>query len=103
MYLYLLFCIGTGTGKTLAFSLPVIEKLERIKNGDKYNPQVLILAPTRELANQVNKEISQLGGSNYRTVCIYGGSPYLPQGILLYFFLNNQTLIYINTNRICFT
>ncbi|KAI9296561.1 DEAD-domain-containing protein, partial [Neoconidiobolus thromboides FSU 785] len=68
----------TGTGKTLAFALPVIEKLERNKLRSR-TPRVLILAPTRELASQVEKEITKLVANSYSTLCIYGGSPYRPQ------------------------
>ncbi|KAJ9067093.1 hypothetical protein DSO57_1003006 [Entomophthora muscae] len=46
----------TGTGKTLAFSLPMIERMQRNPKSDRRRPRVLILAPTRELASQVEKE-----------------------------------------------
>jgi ATP-dependent RNA helicase DeaD len=60
----------TGTGKTAAFGLPLIEKL---KPGSRY-PQTLILAPTRELALQVAQEINSLKGSkNLQVAAVYGG------------------------------
>lgn len=60
----------TGTGKTAAFGLPMLEILE---GGSKY-PQALVLAPTRELAIQVAEEINSLKGrKKLRTVPIYGG------------------------------
>lgn len=60
----------TGTGKTAAFGLPLIELLrERSKN-----IQAIVLTPTRELAIQVAEEINSLKGSKkLRTVPIYGG------------------------------
>jgi len=60
----------TGTGKTAAFGLPLIEKL---KLGSRY-PQALILAPTRELALQVAQEINSLkGNKNLQIAAVYGG------------------------------
>eukprot|EP00242_Pyramimonas_sp_CCMP2087_P007416 CAMPEP_0198211166 /NCGR_PEP_ID=MMETSP1445-20131203/22662_1 /TAXON_ID=36898 /ORGANISM="Pyramimonas sp., Strain CCMP2087" /LENGTH=668 /DNA_ID=CAMNT_0043885377 /DNA_START=271 /DNA_END=2273 /DNA_ORIENTATION=- len=65
----------TGTGKTLAFSLPVIEKLlEQRANGERPGrlPKCVILAPTRELAKQVEREIAATSPS-LRQLCCYGG------------------------------
>ncbi|MCF7874120.1 MAG: DEAD/DEAH box helicase [Candidatus Omnitrophica bacterium] len=60
----------TGTGKTAAFGLPLVEK---ITNKIKV-PQAIILTPTRELAVQVAEEINSLKGSNFLEVAaIYGG------------------------------
>ncbi len=62
----------TGTGKTAAFGLPIIEKLE---NTDK-KVQAIILTPTRELALQVADELNSLKGSkNLKIVAMYGGQP----------------------------
>jgi ATP-dependent RNA helicase DeaD len=59
----------TGTGKTAAFSLPLLQKIRR--NGPI---QALILVPTRELAVQVTNEINKFGKyTGIRTVAIYGG------------------------------
>ncbi len=60
----------TGTGKTAAFGLPIIEKIkENVKN-----IQVLILAPTRELAIQISDELNSLkGNKRLHIVPIYGG------------------------------
>jgi ATP-dependent RNA helicase DeaD len=59
----------TGTGKTAAFGLPI---LQQIKPGGPV--QVLILAPTRELAVQVTDEINRLAKyTGIRAVTIYGG------------------------------
>ena len=62
----------TGTGKTAAFALPLIEKLHPCGK-----VQALILAPTRELVLQICAEIDSLKGENPMEVLpIYGGSPY---------------------------
>jgi len=60
----------TGTGKTAAFSIPLIELLSRSKQGS-----ALILTPTRELANQVMQVIIQLLGKNnsIKAACLIGG------------------------------
>jgi len=63
----------TGTGKTAAFAIPILEQLEET-NG-KPKPQALILAPTRELAVQVENEFRRLAPDHVRCVCLYGGKP----------------------------
>jgi len=63
----------TGSGKTLAFGLPIIEEIE---DGEVKS---LILTPTRELAKQVEDEISSAGDQDIETVTIYGGVSYEPQ------------------------
>ena len=63
----------TGSGKTLAFSLPIIEN---ISGGEV---KALVLTPTRELAKQVEDEISSAGDEDIDTVTIYGGVSYEPQ------------------------
>ncbi|MEM7453804.1 MAG: DEAD/DEAH box helicase [Planctomycetota bacterium] len=64
----------TGTGKTAAFAIPILEMLDL--GGGKPKPQALILAPTRELAVQVEKEFQRLAGrQNVSCVCLYGGRP----------------------------
>ena len=67
----------TGTGKTAAFALPI---LSRIKIGQK-KPQVLVLAPTRELAIQVSRSFSTYASciSRFSVLAIYGGSDYTAQ------------------------
>ncbi len=63
----------TGTGKTAAFVFPIIERIKK----DSNHIQVLILAPTRELANQVCEEFNKLGKySNIKTQAIFGGTSY---------------------------
>ncbi len=66
----------TGTGKTAAFAIPI---LERVEQGAK-RPQAIVIVPTRELAVQVTREFGALG--RYREaheVAIYGGVSYTPQ------------------------
>ena len=73
----------TGTGKTLAFALPVCERLQaadeaagvRLKVGR--GPRVLVLTPTRELAKQVS-ETFELVGPRLSHTTVYGGSAYGP-------------------------
>jgi len=67
----------TGSGKTLAFGLPLLTRIER---ADRYRPRALILAPTRELAEQIKKELTPLARAVGRTViAVYGGVGYGPQ------------------------
>ncbi|NCN41311.1 DEAD/DEAH box helicase [bacterium] len=64
---------GTGTGKTAAFGIPMIEKIDM----DKKAVQALILCPTRELAMQVSKQINLLGkNKGVKAVPVYGGSSF---------------------------
>jgi ATP-dependent RNA helicase RhlE len=68
----------TGTGKTAAFALPMIERLSRERGGR--NPRALVLAPTRELAAQIDESIRMLcRGSQLRTVSVFGGVGEAPQ------------------------
>jgi ATP-dependent RNA helicase DeaD len=57
----------TGSGKTLAFVLPIIERLNYVNN------EALILAPTRELAKQINSVIKDLRDPKVKSMTIYGG------------------------------
>ncbi|GFP95043.1 dead-box ATP-dependent RNA helicase 3 chloroplastic [Phtheirospermum japonicum] len=73
----------TGTGKTLAFGIPILKGLDdaeqaggSIRRGRL--PKVLVLAPTRELAKQVEKEFKD-SAPYLNTVCIYGGVSYVTQ------------------------
>jgi ATP-dependent RNA helicase DeaD len=62
----------TGTGKTAAFGIPLIEMLEERGKG----PQAIILAPTRELVQQIVRELQLLSDGQDVFVCgIYGGEP----------------------------
>ncbi|XP_051136276.1 DEAD-box ATP-dependent RNA helicase 53, mitochondrial-like [Andrographis paniculata] len=66
----------TGTGKTLAFGIPIMDKIIKFneKHGQGRNPLALILAPTRELAKQVDKEFYE-SAPKLDTLCVYGGVP----------------------------
>lgn len=65
----------TGTGKTLAFGLPMLQRLAQSKGH-----QGLILLPTRELALQVDMMIKKIGQSlGIRTAILIGGAPFGPQ------------------------
>ena len=66
----------TGTGKTAAFAVPVLSKIDPTSR----NTQCLVLAPTRELALQVAEAFGKYGAHlNVNVLAIYGGSSYTPQ------------------------
>ncbi|XP_044939375.1 nucleolar RNA helicase 2 isoform X2 [Mustela nigripes] len=67
----------TGTGKTFSFAIPLVEKLQGELQDRKRGraPQVLVLAPTRELANQVSRDFSDIT-RKLAVACFYGGTPY---------------------------
>ncbi len=66
----------TGTGKTFAFALPVLQKIDH--SSEKV--QALILAPTRELAQQVELEIKKLTlHQKVKSICLFGGTDFEPQ------------------------
>ena len=67
----------TGTGKTAAFGLPILQNLD-LKSR---STQALILTPTRELGLQVSREIAEYGANlpGLRTTTVYGGAPFGPQ------------------------
>ncbi|MBA3740907.1 MAG: DEAD/DEAH box helicase, partial [Chloroflexi bacterium] len=63
----------TGTGKTAAFALPLLQGLHRAGSG---GPEGLILVPTRELAMQVGQAVHRYGrGLNVQVLPVYGGQP----------------------------
>lgn len=66
----------TGTGKTVAFGIPMIEKIDTASN----HIQGIVLAPTRELAVQVSEELIKLGQyTGIKTLPIYGGQDIMRQ------------------------
>ena len=76
----------TGTGKTLAFGVPVIERVIAPNDVEwdafehKGMPQVLIVVPTRELCTQVTRDIEELANNRgIRTLAVYGGRAFEPQ------------------------
>lgn len=67
---------STGTGKTGAFGIPLIEKIE----AQSRFPQALVLSPTRELASQVAEQLKKMGAAKgIQVAVIYGGSSYRTQ------------------------
>jgi len=71
----------TGSGKTISFSIPLVEKLE-VK---KFTIQSMVICPTRELANQVAQEIKKLCRHihNVKVLTLCGGVPFKPQAASL--------------------
>ncbi len=70
----------TGTGKTLAFGIPLLERVLAPGEGGDGTPQALVVVPTRELGLQVAKDLATAGGTRgVRVLPIYGGVPYEPQ------------------------
>lgn len=69
-------CAQTGTGKTAAFVLPVLHRLETIpQKSKKKHPRVLVVTPTRELAVQIEQAVRGYGRfMELRTIAVYGGT-----------------------------
>src|SRR5574344_1277394 len=71
----------TGSGKTVAFCLPIVNKLKE----KEFKIQALILAPTRELANQIAQNLRNLSRHihNVKVLTLCGGVPFKPQVVSL--------------------
>jgi superfamily II DNA/RNA helicase len=70
----------TGTGKTLAFGIPLIERLAGISDRTPAAPTALVVVPTRELAIQVADDVRMAGSrTGVKVVTLYGGRAYEPQ------------------------
>ncbi|GAB1644892.1 DEAD/DEAH box helicase [Krasilnikovia sp. MM14-A1259] len=70
----------TGTGKTLGFGLPLLERVSAPSEGADGRPQALIVVPTRELGLQVARDLAAAGKTRgVRVLPIYGGVAYEPQ------------------------
>jgi superfamily II DNA/RNA helicase len=70
----------TGTGKTLAFGVPLLHRLNEAPGGRRSAPRSLIVVPTRELAIQVADDLRiASAGLGARVVTLYGGRAYEPQ------------------------
>jgi len=70
----------TGTGKTLAFGIPLIERLAAIPDRTPAAPTALVVVPTRELAIQVADDVRMAGSrTGVKVVTLYGGRAYEPQ------------------------
>lgn len=67
----------TGTGKTAAFAIPVIDKLQQIKYKSKNNNSVIrsiVMVPTRELAQQITQVFNRIAkNTKVKALCVYGG------------------------------
>ncbi|GGY06522.1 RNA helicase [Paludibacterium paludis] len=74
----LLVSAQTGSGKTAAFLLPALQKLTVRSQGSGIGPRVLVLTPTRELAQQVEKNALEYGKNLrwLRTACLVGGASF---------------------------
>ncbi|MDJ1467957.1 DEAD/DEAH box helicase [Xanthocytophaga flava] len=69
----LIACAQTGTGKTAAYLLPILDKIVRAPE-DKRHLNTLILAPTRELATQIDQQVEGLGYfTGVSSISVYGG------------------------------
>ncbi|RKN17293.1 DEAD/DEAH box helicase [Micromonospora musae] len=70
----------TGTGKTLGFGVPLLERVFAPGEGGDGTPQALVVVPTRELGLQVAKDLAMAGSTRgVRVLPIYGGVAYEPQ------------------------
>ena len=77
----------TGTGKTLGFGIPLIQRIHSpsdagnpLREVERGKPQALVVCPTRELALQVATDISNAGDAKgLRILSVYGGRAYEPQ------------------------
>jgi superfamily II DNA/RNA helicase len=70
----------TGTGKTLAFGIPLLEQIRKTERGATSAPRALVVVPTRELAIQVGEDLRLAGSTGgAKVVTVYGGRAYEPQ------------------------
>jgi superfamily II DNA/RNA helicase len=71
----------TGTGKTAAFLIPALQKILNSSNQGGKGPKLLVLTPTRELAQQITVQAEKYSKHlrNIRSVCVVGGVPYHKQ------------------------
>ncbi|MFO1412660.1 MAG: DEAD/DEAH box helicase [Burkholderiales bacterium] len=102
----------TGTGKTAAFVLPALDLVARMAPATRPSrrtsaPRVLVLAPTRELAQQVAEHAVRYGrGMGARVACVYGGVPYpvqnrqLERGIDLLVATPGRLLDHVDRGRV---
>src|SRR5881628_2308924 len=87
----------TGTGKTLAFSIPIIEALAAVPRGRTI--KVLILSPTRELAIQIDEAFRQVAhGMRIRTAVVVGG---MSEGKQLHDIKAGAEVVIATPGRLC--
>ena len=73
-------CAQTGTGKTAAFALPILQRLDSASGGPRRPIRALVLTPTRELALQIYENFTAYGArTSLRSCVIFGGVKQLPQ------------------------
>ena len=75
-------CAQTGTGKTAAFAIPIIQLIQRIEGGDQGKPRIraLIVTPTRELAIQIDDNIKSYGKyTRIKHTVVFGGVKQMKQ------------------------
>eukprot|EP00756_Hemistasia_phaeocysticola_P028274 Hpha_TRINITY_DN16167_c1_g5::TRINITY_DN16167_c1_g5_i1::g.5861::m.5861/K16911/DDX21; ATP-dependent RNA helicase DDX21 len=66
----------TGTGKTLAFALPLVERILQLPRAEPNRPHALVMLPTRELARQVCEDIHSVSSGGVTAESFYGGTAY---------------------------
>ncbi len=70
----------TGTGKTLGFGVPMLQRVSSLAEGADGRPQALVIVPTRELCVQVTGDLRDAGATRgIRVLAVYGGRAYEPQ------------------------
>ncbi|MGI8647829.1 MAG: DEAD/DEAH box helicase [Mycobacteriales bacterium] len=70
----------TGTGKTLGFGIPLLQRIMSTSEGANGTPQALVIVPTRELCVQVTRDVATAGATKgIRVQSVYGGRAYEPQ------------------------
>lgn len=73
-------CAQTGTGKTAAFALPILQRLSQTPSRQRGAIRVLVLSPTRELASQIGESFSTYGRhTGLKNIVIFGGVGQQPQ------------------------
>jgi ATP-dependent RNA helicase RhlE len=73
-------CAQTGTGKTAAFALPILQRLQQTTTSNTRTIRVLVLTPTRELASQIGDSFATYGRNlSFKHVVIFGGVGQSPQ------------------------
>ena len=77
-------CAQTGTGKTAAFALPILQRLQAVPVPAPRHVRVLVLAPTRELATQIGDSFARYGRhTGFRHTVVFGGVGQGPQASAL--------------------